>query len=221
MSEPQIPDPAAPTADPAAGSPVELPADPLLGSESVIEPDSAEPETAAPEQKQEEQVPEDEEEHIPNVEFDPAVAIAAQPISMLRPGEEPVSVEKTPRRRSMEEMSVRPSWLPEDWEMSLRVRASGNSAGFIDRGYDFHLETKYYIEPTGHRKFRSKNEVLHFLETGSKRKRRSTPGAASEPSENSGKQNKSNKKSKKSAAVKPDATPLQNDSNGINADGSG
>ncbi|CAA0824317.1 Methyl-CpG-binding domain-containing protein 5 [Striga hermonthica] len=211
MSEPQIPDPAAQTADPAA---VELPADPLLGSDSVVEPDCVEPETAAPEQKQEEQVPEEEEEEqVPNVEFDPAVAIAAQPISMLRPGEEPVSVEKTPRRRSMEEMSVRPSWLPEDWEMSLRVRASGNSAGFIDR---------YYIEPTGHRKFRSKNEVLHFLETGSKRKRRSTSGAASAPSENSGKQNKSSKKGKKSAAVKPDAAaPPQNDSNGINADGSG
>lgn len=33
---------------------------------------------------------------------------------------------------------------------------------------------QYYVEPTGQRRFRSKNEVLHFLETGIKLKRRAT-----------------------------------------------
>ncbi|KAK9059145.1 hypothetical protein SSX86_021764 [Deinandra increscens subsp. villosa] len=61
----------------------------------------------------------------------------------------------------------RPSWLPEDWNMILKKRTSGATEGTVDR---------YYISPTG-RRLRSKNEVLTFLETGSKRKKPSTPSS--------------------------------------------
>ncbi|GER33211.1 methyl-CpG-binding domain-containing family protein [Striga asiatica] len=231
MAEPQIPEPVPQPTDPAASSLDELPPDPLLGSDSFIDPDRVEPEEAFPEQEQ--------------VGLDPATAIAAQPISMLRPGEEPVTVEKTPRRKNMDEMSVRPSWLPEGWDMSLRVRASGNSAGFIDRSPDVLLVrgvslkwvlcmfVSYYIEPTGQRKFRSKNEVLHFLETGSKKKKRSTSATAATPSESPAKQNKSAKRGdspakknksakrgKKSGDVNSDAAHPQNATNGVDADAS-
>ncbi|KAL8263671.1 hypothetical protein R6Q59_021801 [Mikania micrantha] len=61
----------------------------------------------------------------------------------------------------------RPSWLPEGWDMILRKRTSGATEGTVDR---------YYIAPSGQR-LRSKNEVLTFLETGSKRKKPATPSS--------------------------------------------
>ncbi|KAK1430489.1 hypothetical protein QVD17_13266 [Tagetes erecta] len=60
----------------------------------------------------------------------------------------------------------RPTWLPDDWGMKLKKRTSGATEGTVDR---------YYISPSGQR-LRSKNEVLNFIETGSKRKK---PSAAS------------------------------------------
>ncbi|KAK6926973.1 Methyl-CpG DNA binding [Dillenia turbinata] len=50
-------------------------------------------------------------------------------------------------------------WLPDDWLVDYKVRQSGASAGQIDR---------YYIEPRSGCRFRSKNEVLLFLKTGTK-----------------------------------------------------
>ncbi|XP_073064793.1 methyl-CpG-binding domain-containing protein 6-like [Primulina eburnea] len=85
--------------------------------------------------------------------------IDAVPISMVAPGDflaEPTP--KVSKRRNMEEMAKKPEWLPEDWRIDLRVRTSGASTGLIDR---------YFFDPSG-RKFRSKHEVLHFLETGKK-----------------------------------------------------
>ncbi|XP_076931630.1 methyl-CpG-binding domain-containing protein 5-like [Bidens hawaiensis] len=61
----------------------------------------------------------------------------------------------------------RPAWLPDDWDMILKKRTSGATLGTVDR---------YYISPSGHR-LRSKNEVVTFLETGSKRKKPSTPSS--------------------------------------------
>ncbi|XP_018815408.1 methyl-CpG-binding domain-containing protein 5-like [Juglans regia] len=55
-----------------------------------------------------------------------------------------------------------PDWLPPGWLVEDRVRSSGASAGVIDR---------YFFEPVSGRRFRSKNEVLYFLETGTKRKK--------------------------------------------------
>ncbi|KAK6138147.1 hypothetical protein DH2020_028083 [Rehmannia glutinosa] len=241
MSEPQVPDPAASPSELPAGS---IPPDPLLGSDSFIDPGRTDAGAESPEYQK--------HEHTPNVEFAPGVVIAAEPISMLRPGES--SVEEPPRsvrRRNPEEMAKRPSWLPEDWKIDLKVRSSGASAGLIDRvsvlsisianiswfrnllamlldppkrlilrpsnlsfiAWEWELKfearspggyagkvDKYYVEPTGQRKFRSKNEVLHFLETGNKKKRKPTSEADAAPSE----QKKSSTKRKKPEAVKSD-----------------
>ncbi|KAL3620210.1 Methyl-CpG-binding domain protein 5 [Castilleja foliolosa] len=201
VAEPE--EPVAKPQDPVA-SPGELPGDPLLGSDSFIAPDKPEPGTPPPENQQQEQ--------SPNVGFEPGVVIAAEPISMLRPGED--SVETTPRsaprRRNADEMSKRPNWLPEDWKIDLRVRSSGATAGLIDR---------YFIEPSGQRRFRSKNEVLHFLETGSKKKKRDSTSEADAPPPVSpaSKKKKSSKKNKKPEAANSDAAHA---SNGVNEDAS-
>ncbi|KAB2050472.1 hypothetical protein ERO13_A13G227300v2 [Gossypium hirsutum] len=50
------------------------------------------------------------------------------------------------------------TWLPPGWLIEDRVRTSGATAGLVD---------KYYVDPTSGRKFRSKKEVLYFLENGS------------------------------------------------------
>ncbi|XP_016483756.1 methyl-CpG-binding domain-containing protein 5 [Nicotiana tabacum] len=84
----------------------------------------------------------------------------------------------TPKRRqnkSVEVTSERPSWLPENWKIEMRVRTSGATAGSTDR---------YFFEPVSGRKFRSKVEVLYFLETGGKRKKGNTGNEAT-PSETS------------------------------------
>lgn len=52
-------------------------------------------------------------------------------------------------------------WLPPGWTVEDRVRTSGATAGTRDR---------YYFDPVSSRKFRSKKEVLYFLETGSRKK---------------------------------------------------
>ncbi|KAK6234861.1 Methyl-CpG DNA binding - like 9 [Theobroma cacao] len=49
------------------------------------------------------------------------------------------------------------TWLPAGWLVEDRVRTSGATAGTVD---------KYYVDPSSGRKFRSKKEVLYFIETG-------------------------------------------------------
>lgn len=68
----------------------------------------------------------------------------------------------------------RPEWLPEDWDIDYRVRNSGATAGTVD---------KYYKAPVSGKRFRSKTEVLHFLETGSKMKKAQGPDGDNMPSE--------------------------------------
>lgn len=51
----------------------------------------------------------------------------------------------------------RPDWLPPGWTFVERVRSSGASAGSRD---------KYFMDPVTNRRFRSKKEVLLYLETG-------------------------------------------------------
>ncbi|XP_057782006.1 methyl-CpG-binding domain-containing protein 6-like [Salvia miltiorrhiza] len=184
MSEPQLPpDPVPESHDPEAS-----PTDPLLDTGAYIDPGRNHSAAGA-------ELP----QHMP--EFAPGVVIAAEPISMYVPGED--SAEATPRavrRRDPEEMSKRPSWLPEDWKIDLKVRSSGATAGLIDR---------YYVEPTGQRRFRSKVEVLHFLETGSKpAKRKGASETETTPSGSpaSQTQRKSNTKRKKSEAFVSDNT---------------
>ncbi|KAL2240056.1 UNVERIFIED_CONTAM: hypothetical protein Sindi_0646800 [Sesamum indicum] len=144
MSEPQLPNP---NPQPA-GTPTELPAhsippDPLLDSGSFIDPDRHDTGAESPQHHQ--------CQPAPSVEFGPGVVIAAEPISMLAPSEN--SAEAAPRsvrRRNPEEMSKRPSWLPEDWQIDLRVRASGATAGLIDRVGFFFLSMHTLERIYGH-----------------------------------------------------------------------
>ncbi|OVA05924.1 Methyl-CpG DNA binding [Macleaya cordata] len=64
------------------------------------------------------------------------------------------------------EAADRPEWLPPDWEMVRKARENGGTAGMIDT---------FYYEPVKGRQFRSKNEVLHFLRTGMRRRRKTKP----------------------------------------------
>ncbi|KAI5666861.1 hypothetical protein M9H77_16714 [Catharanthus roseus] len=57
----------------------------------------------------------------------------------------------------------RPVWLPQDWGFQVKQRSSGKQAD------------KYYISPSND-KLRSKNEVLHYLQTGTKLKRKMKTG---------------------------------------------
>eukprot|EP00262_Sarcandra_glabra_P016869 TRINITY_DN5620_c0_g1_i2.p1 TRINITY_DN5620_c0_g1~~TRINITY_DN5620_c0_g1_i2.p1 ORF type:complete len:289 (-),score=30.19 TRINITY_DN5620_c0_g1_i2:218-1084(-) len=50
-----------------------------------------------------------------------------------------------------------PDWLPSGWSMEIKIRTSGVTAGTRDR---------YFYDPVSRRRFRSKKEVLSFLETG-------------------------------------------------------
>ncbi|XP_030966063.1 methyl-CpG-binding domain-containing protein 5-like isoform X2 [Quercus lobata] len=76
------------------------------------------------------------------------------------------SLAETPPRRAP---AAAPDWLPAGWMVEDRVRSSGVTAGTVDR---------YYFDSVSGSRFRSKKEVLYFLETGTKRKTR-------KPSENS------------------------------------
>ncbi|KAJ8648869.1 hypothetical protein MRB53_001892 [Persea americana] len=64
----------------------------------------------------------------------------------------------------------RPKWLPDDWEMEVRTRRSGKSAGMKDR---------YYYDPKFHRCFRSKKDVENFIQTGTIRRNKSRTKASS------------------------------------------
>ncbi|KAI5059107.1 hypothetical protein GOP47_0025426 [Adiantum capillus-veneris] len=55
------------------------------------------------------------------------------------------------------EVITSPDWLPEGWVTELKTRGSGNSAGSKD---------KYYVDPISHRRFRSRKEVIAYLERG-------------------------------------------------------
>ncbi|PIN02827.1 hypothetical protein CDL12_24662 [Handroanthus impetiginosus] len=196
MCESELPNPVPQPQDPpeklSGASEDAVPPDPLLESGSYIDPGSNDSGAEFSEHQQNEQ--------NQNVKFKPGSVIAATPISMVAPSGGSPEAKPTPRpaaRRSMEEMAKRPSWLPEDWKIDLKVRTSGATAGLIDR---------YYIEPSGQRKFRSKNEVLQFLETGGTPKRKLNSGADDTPSGSSGKQKqkKSRAKQEKSEVINLD-----------------
>lgn len=116
MSEPQLPNPI-PQAQEPASSPNSP--DPLLERGSYIDP----PQNNSAESPQ----------PAGNPEFPPGVVIAAEPISMYLPGEDSPDPPPSARRRNRDEMAKRPTWLPEDWTIDLRVRSSGATAGLIDR----------------------------------------------------------------------------------------
>lgn len=65
----------------------------------------------------------------------------------------------------------RPAWLPPGWTIEYRVRGGGATAGLVD---------KYYIDPVSGHSFRSKNEVLYYIQNGKKLKKRSTDSPSAE-----------------------------------------
>ncbi|XP_073271130.1 methyl-CpG-binding domain-containing protein 6-like isoform X2 [Primulina huaijiensis] len=192
MAEPETPSPVPQPQSPVSvsGEPLDesIQDDPLLGSGSFIDPDRNDStvESPAPERIESNGDP----------EFASDSVIDAKPISMLGPGENwSEAVPKAPKVRDPEEMAKRPSWLPDDWNIELRVRSSGATAGTIDR---------YYVAPSGKRKLRSKNEVLRFLASGGEPKRKSNSDTdAGQPSASPGSQKKpkSSSKHKKARAV--------------------
>eukprot|EP00249_Psilotum_nudum_P020021 c27524_g1_i1 orf=799-2280(-) len=60
-------------------------------------------------------------------------------------------------QQSSGEIIESPDWLPPGWITEVKTRKSGSTAGSKD---------KYYLEPVSCHRFRSKNEVLRYLQTG-------------------------------------------------------
>ncbi|KAK3205374.1 hypothetical protein Dsin_019420 [Dipteronia sinensis] len=56
-----------------------------------------------------------------------------------------------------------PSWLPPGWQIETKVRTSGATAGVVD---------KFYLDTVSGNRFRSKKEVLYFVEFGIKREKK-------------------------------------------------
>ncbi|GAB4824406.1 Methyl-CpG-binding domain protein 5 [Ancistrocladus abbreviatus] len=87
-----------------------------------------------------------------------------------------------PSEPSASEMSETFDWLPPGWRVEFRVRSSGASAGARD---------KYYMDPVSNRRFRSKKEVLYFLEYGhAKKKTLNSDGDTLEKNSSSGQKRK-------------------------------
>ncbi|KAL4334641.1 hypothetical protein GQ457_07G034690 [Hibiscus cannabinus] len=105
-----------------------------------------------------------------------------------------ISAESKGKRR----MVPSETWLPAGWLIEDRVRSSGATAGLVD---------KYYVDPSSGRKFRSKKEVLYYLETGmpppKKKKGTETFGSEDVGTGNSG-SNKQKKLDKKPKPLKFD-----------------
>ncbi|MCD7462721.1 hypothetical protein HAX54_049256 [Datura stramonium] len=172
-----------------------LPSDPLLQSGTYIDAESnVSVETTTPNKG----VP--DEGNASDLAPAPAATAAAAAVAVAVAAESTlemqITVSKaetvTPQRRQNRSVDVnaeRPSWLPDNWNIETRVRTSGATAGTVDR---------YYHEPGSGRKFRSKNEVLYFLETG-KRKKANTGSDPTTPSDTTSgkKQKKSGSKTKK------------------------
>ncbi|XP_027083191.1 methyl-CpG-binding domain-containing protein 6-like [Coffea eugenioides] len=87
-------------------------------------------------------------------------------------------------RKGCTALVVRPDWLPLDWGFTWKVRTAGKTAGNTD---------KYFFSPSG-LKFRSKVEVLEFLETGSRRKKKLKSDANATPSDGPSDQRKKTSK---------------------------
>ncbi|KAI4304636.1 hypothetical protein MLD38_040116 [Melastoma candidum] len=75
----------------------------------------------------------------------------------------PASGEDSKSRRRVRPAADAPDWLPKGWTVEDRVRTSGATAGTVD---------KYYCDPVSKHVFRSKNEVLHYVQTGMRLKRK-------------------------------------------------
>ncbi|KAI3889566.1 hypothetical protein MKX03_007510 [Papaver bracteatum] len=80
---------------------------------------------------------------------------------------------RKPRKRGTKESKVKigliegpdlPDWLPQGWQLERKKRENGVNTGMVET---------FYYDPEKGRQFRSKSEVLLFLESGMRRKRKS------------------------------------------------
>ncbi|CAH2065183.1 unnamed protein product [Thlaspi arvense] len=106
--------------------------------------------------------------------------------------------------RSRKRASPGNDWLPPGWRTEEKMRTSGTKAGLVD---------KFYYEPvTGH-KFRSRNEVMYYLEHGVSKKaakKAENGDTQSERSESRGsykRPTKSNKKANEQPQPQPQQPP--------------
>ncbi|KAF8010731.1 hypothetical protein BT93_J1391 [Corymbia citriodora subsp. variegata] len=177
----QVPNPSTPEPDHLAGA---APQDPLLHSGCFIDPAAAaDGETLAPGGGRAGRSPNGAtaaaEEAAPISSRAPAGSVdgAATPQRASSNGGEAVpptpenahsADDPSSRRKTRMVLAETPDWLPAGWYVEDRVRTSGVTAGTRD---------KYYCDPVSHRVFRSKKEVLYFLETGLSRKKRKMENA--------------------------------------------
>ncbi|XP_030447253.2 methyl-CpG-binding domain-containing protein 5-like [Syzygium oleosum] len=170
-----VPDPGTPEPDHLAGA---APRDPLLQSGCFIDP--ADDDAAlAPGDREGQNGAAEEAEAAPISSRAPGSADGAATPQRPSSNGGAEAVPPTPenagsaddpssRRKTRVVLSETPDWLPAGWYVEDRVRTSGVTAGTRD---------KYYCDPVSHRVFRSKKEVLYFLETGFSRKKKKMENA--------------------------------------------
>ncbi|KAK2643073.1 hypothetical protein Ddye_024836 [Dipteronia dyeriana] len=187
-------------------STVDLPPDPLLDSGSFIYPNSFAPTTTSAStitnsndqtlnSNNNGEPIRDRQSTAPatsNGASESATTPEKTPLRRSAAAQSGTTAEKPPHRRSAAAVSTEsPNWLPQGWKVEDRVRTSGATAGMVD---------KYYLDPSSGCRFRSKKEVLYFLEFGTKRKKKnSDTEMESLGSSGSSKQKKSGAKGKTSA----------------------
>ncbi|XVE79576.1 hypothetical protein DITRI_Ditri14bG0069900 [Diplodiscus trichospermus] len=158
--------------NPVEPSTADLPSDPLLRTGTYIDASGQNQSAESPKP--------------PNVSIQNGVHPETR---VLGPDNSSSSAEPKAKRRVV----APETWLPAGWLVEDRVRTSGATAGMVD---------KYYVDPSSGRKFRSKKEVLYFLENGmpqpKRKKGTETPGSeeASTRISSGNKQKKSDKKPK-------------------------
>ncbi|XP_017232256.1 methyl-CpG-binding domain-containing protein 5 isoform X2 [Daucus carota subsp. sativus] len=134
--------------------------------------------------------------------------IAAEGGSAETPAGKSSETKRAKRPRKGAEDGEASDGVPPDWQVITRTRSNGQTKGTVDR---------YYIDPKTGQRFRSKAEVIRYLETGSKSKPQS--GANATPSETSGKQKeKSRGKQKEKSSSKKTGTGKKEKQTGWNFD---
>ncbi|KAF8082702.1 hypothetical protein N665_0809s0005 [Sinapis alba] len=91
------------------------------------------------------------------------------------------------------------NWLPDGWRVEDKVRTSGATAGVVD---------KYYYEPVTGRRFRSRTEVLYYLEHGTSKKGNKKADFNPDHLEGQGR-NKSSRKAKEQPPPPPPPPPTR------------
>ncbi|XP_010264451.1 PREDICTED: uncharacterized protein LOC104602459 isoform X2 [Nelumbo nucifera] len=178
---------AAPAEGPIAAEKMELP--------SPSPPSSSQPGESTPQIAKTEPELDFEANNSEDVHMQTPAPEVVEPLSQFPPRKRGRGAAKTGLELAIVPASQDlPDWLPPGWRMESRVRSSGVTAGMRDR---------YFYDPVSGRQFRSKREVLCFLETGM-----------------SGRQRAKSKKKDTNADVTPLKTSEHPSSGGKRANGS-